>query len=178
MKVIYIDNIPAEGEPSVTLYADSSVCRDGAPLFLPDHYGPWAGEVCVAARVGRLGKGIEPRFAHRYIDGLTLVHVLRSPGSDLPRIVDQAVVCGQWHAPVMEGMLRIQVMDGSEITETALEVDSLELPRAVAAVSCLSTVKTGDMLIFSAGAVPTSLTPDTYISANLNNQHCIRFKVK
>lgn len=178
MKAIFLNSIPAAGEPRVTLYADSAVCRDGAPLFLPDRYGPWTGAVCVAARVGRLGKGIEPRYAWRYIDAMSLVHVLLSPGSDLPRIVDQAVIAGQWHQPVAEGALRAEVTDGSAVIAADIPAQALSLPQAVAKVSSLSTLKTGDLLIFSSEAIPTSLTPDTYISANLNNNHCIRFKVK
>ena len=178
MKAIYINSIPAGGEPDVTLYADSSVCRDGAPLFMPDCYGPWTGAVCLAARVGRLGKSIEPKFAYRYIDGVTLVHVLHSPGSDLQRIVDQAVICGRWFDADLEANLEVRLTDGAAVAQTSHSLASLMLPQALAAISTLATVKTGDLLIFASSAMPTSLTPDTYISATLNNQPCIRFKIK
>ena len=44
---------------------DSSLLRSGQPFFIPDFAGEFRAMPSAVVRIGRLGKGIAPRFAVR-----------------------------------------------------------------------------------------------------------------
>ena len=56
----------------VSLRADSALLKTPKPFFVPDDVGAVRGQAYVVYRIGRLGKGIERRFALRYVDGMTI----------------------------------------------------------------------------------------------------------
>lgn len=60
-----------KADPVLFLKADSSLLKDGRPLFLPDHLGRIDYETEIVVRICRLGKCIPERFAHRYYDAVT-----------------------------------------------------------------------------------------------------------
>lgn len=57
--------------------ADSGLVTRGKPLFLPEWDSDFRALPAVALRVGKLGKTIAPRFAARYIDGVSPAVILR-----------------------------------------------------------------------------------------------------
>jgi acylpyruvate hydrolase len=59
-------------EPVVFLKPDSSILKNNKPFFLPGFSDNIHYEVEVVIKISKLGKGIEPKFAHRYYDELTL----------------------------------------------------------------------------------------------------------
>lgn len=59
-------------EPVIFLKADSSLLKDHKPFFIPDFMGQIDYETELVVRIGRLGKGITERFAHRYYDAVTV----------------------------------------------------------------------------------------------------------
>ena len=66
------DAFPAPACLKATLMTDSAVVRPGTPLFLPDFAVNWRLEIVPVAVISRLGKWIEPRFAHRYYTEVSL----------------------------------------------------------------------------------------------------------
>lgn len=65
-------NRPVPSEPVVFLKPDSSLLKNNKPFFLPGFSSNIHYEVEVVIKIGRLGKGISPRFAHRYYDEVTV----------------------------------------------------------------------------------------------------------
>lgn len=64
----------------VNVLADSAANRNNRPMFVPDFAREgWVVEVLPAVRIGRLGKFIAPRFAHRYIQDILLTAFLHQP---------------------------------------------------------------------------------------------------
>ena len=59
-------------EPVIFLKADSSLLKNHKPFFIPDFMGRIDYEAEMVVRISRLGKGIAPRFAHRYYDAVTV----------------------------------------------------------------------------------------------------------
>ena len=51
--------------------ADSSVLYTGRPLFIHDFASGFMAAPSIVVRMGRLGKCIAPKFAHRYWDAFT-----------------------------------------------------------------------------------------------------------
>ena len=67
----------------VNVLADSAANRNNRPMFVPDFAREgWVVEVLPAVRIGRLGKFIAPRFAHRYIQDILLTAFLHQPDGD------------------------------------------------------------------------------------------------
>jgi len=164
------------------LFADSAIARSGNPLFVPDCFSPWTGAVHVAVRIGRLGKCIAEKFAMRYVDAITAVHVMQSASAaDLTFIADGAIINGETLDIASAGeTVTLSVTAGSDITEKNISLAELNIPAAIAVLSQLATFKTGDLVIFPYGAVPTDLesAKDKYIEATINDCRCVKFKVK
>lgn len=94
-------------EPVVFTKADSSLLKGGRPMFLPDDLGRIDYETELVVRIGRLGKSIPERFAHRYYDAVTvgidftardLQQRLRNEGKpwELCKGFDGAAAIGEW----------------------------------------------------------------------------------
>lgn len=67
----------------INVLADSAANRNNRPMFVPDFAREgWVVEVLPAVRIGRLGKFIAPRFAHRYIQDILLTAFLHQPDGD------------------------------------------------------------------------------------------------
>ena len=83
------DAFPTPACLKATLMTDSAVVRPGTPLFLPDFAVDWRLEIVPVAVISRLGKWIEPRFAHRYYTEVSLAARLVPP---------QGAPCGAFEA--------------------------------------------------------------------------------
>ncbi len=83
-KALEADAAPRPDILPLTMGADSALVRQGFPCFLPDFARDgWELRLAPVLRVSRLGKWIEPRFAHRYIDAVTIAAILR-PAPPVP----------------------------------------------------------------------------------------------
>ncbi|MBR7068538.1 MAG: fumarylacetoacetate hydrolase family protein [Bacteroidales bacterium] len=59
-------------EPVFFMKPDTALLRNNQPFFMPDFSQELHHEVEVVLRICRLGRHIEPRFAHRYYDAITV----------------------------------------------------------------------------------------------------------
>lgn len=138
---------------------DSAIGRTSQPWFVPDFGHNWTAHYALAARIGRLGKGISPKYAERYIDGVTLLWVPESKnGGVLADFMDGAVVCGLWIPPLPE---HIDAFGG-----------------LLHRVSEFATLKTGDVIANIISGQPQAVVRDTHISKCLNGKEVLSFNVK
>ena len=82
MKIIcigrnYVDHIKELGnemtsEPVIFMKPDSAVFRQRDAFYIPDWTNDVHYEAEVVVRINRLGKNIEPKFAHKYFAEFTL----------------------------------------------------------------------------------------------------------
>jgi 2-keto-4-pentenoate hydratase/2-oxohepta-3-ene-1,7-dioic acid hydratase in catechol pathway len=63
---------PLPTEPIVFLKPDSSILKNNKPFFLPGFSTMIQYEAEVVIKISKLGKGISPKYAHRYFDELTI----------------------------------------------------------------------------------------------------------
>jgi len=63
---------PLPSEPIVFLKPDSSILKNNKPFFIPAFSSMIQYEAEVVLKISKLGKGISPKYAHRYYDELTL----------------------------------------------------------------------------------------------------------
>ena len=59
-------------EPTLFMKPDTALLRENKPFFLPHFSRQLEHEVEVVVRIDRVGKNIEPRFAHRYYSHIAL----------------------------------------------------------------------------------------------------------
>ena len=158
MKAIVFERRPAHpvtDPPLLHLVPDSALTVAGQPVFLPELPGAWEVRAGVALRIGRLGKGISPKFAPRYIDGVTLAlqaipitveAALKADGAPTDAVwtFDGALTPGKWLPFDPEaGELTFSL---GELTR-AVTAAELMTPQCIAAVSALMTLKTGDVIV-------------------------------
>lgn len=62
----------APERPTIFMKPDSALLRENRPFFIPDFSCRVEHEVEIVVRINRLGKDIEPRFAHRYYSEVAL----------------------------------------------------------------------------------------------------------
>ena len=65
-------NNPIPQEPVVFLKPDTAILLKKHPFFIPEHSNEVHHEIEVVVKINRLGKHIEPRFAHKYYDEIGL----------------------------------------------------------------------------------------------------------
>ena len=63
---------PFPDEPVVFLKPDSAILKNNKPFFLPDFSSEIHYETEVVVKISKLGKSIEPKFAPRYYDEVTV----------------------------------------------------------------------------------------------------------
>lgn len=158
MKAIYVD---ADGRPCA-MSPDSAVVPNRRPWFVPDFGGEWVARFLLAVRIGRLGKGIAPEFAYRYVDGVTVaVHPLstESDVSDaISLFMDGALILGDWmemqSLPILAGDARIRID-----AEFGVVAD------AVSRTSRHITLKTGDVILIPVDCATQSLMLNSKLTA-------------
>lgn len=160
--------------PVIFMKPDSAILRNRRPFFLPDHLGRVDYETELVVRIKRLGKSIAARFAHRYIDAVTLgidftardmQNDLRAKGMpwELCKGFDQSAVVGDWIA--FDGITDLQdlhfalTIDGVQVQEGFTSQMLFSVSRIIEYVSSFCTLKTGDLIFTGtpAGVGPVSI---------------------
>lgn len=58
--------------PVIFMKPETAIVRKNQPFFYPPFSSDIHYELELVLRIGKVGKFIEPRFAHRYIDAITV----------------------------------------------------------------------------------------------------------
>lgn len=130
---------------------DSTLVLQGRPLFMPEEGEGWQAEICVAAKISRLGKNISGKFASRYYDGIGCAMRLVLPSApELASVVagmDSSLVCGEW-IEASKGADPIAVSaDGVEVR---LAPQASRIEEAISLISRYTTLKIGDVILLPA----------------------------
>ena len=173
------------GLTKIELIPDSALVKDGKPFFIPglapDHQ--WDYWIGVAFRSARLGKGIQPEFASRYVDAATLC-VLPRPVRDngqspsvLDHCFDGAAIIGSWipleQLPA-DGHWQCECSTGLKTCFTPFDI----LPEFLSHISLWASLKIGDICITSHAHAASGLTEDTLFEASLSGHECLSFRIK
>ena len=132
---------------NVRVIADSALGRNHHPWFLPDFGIDWTWHCAPALKISRLGKGVRPEFAGRYVEERTLAWIPHTPDNPAADFMDGALVLGEWIPVGTDG----------------LSPDECE---AVVAAARFSTIKQGDVLILdseASGRTPINLNEKIHV---------------
>lgn len=162
MKIIAFESLAPVAEAD--FLPDSALLLPGRPMFYPESGAGWHLVPFTAVRLNRLGKGVAPKFATRYYDALAPALRLVLPGCQAPGLLsgmDASVVCGAWMEPHLFGS-RLDALCGDHPLLFTAGPDAIAA--AIAAVSRLTTVKMGDIILLPSPSAPIPATPRTRIT--------------
>jgi 2-keto-4-pentenoate hydratase/2-oxohepta-3-ene-1,7-dioic acid hydratase in catechol pathway len=178
--------------PAVALRPDSSLLKDGKPFFVPDIMGRVSGQICLCARIGRLGKAIPARFAYRYVDALTLAacftatacaETLMTCGrcADVARSMDGATAVGKFLPTTDDCWRNVSLRYEVNGAEGGLHVlnDWIDgLDEMIEALSSVMSLREGDLLLTCGIGDAFEARPNTHISGYVGEHRVLNFNVK
>jgi 2-keto-4-pentenoate hydratase/2-oxohepta-3-ene-1,7-dioic acid hydratase in catechol pathway len=112
----------------------------------------------VVLRIGKVGKHIEPRFAHKYIEAVTvgldftardLQTELKSKGLPWEKAkgFDGSAVVGAWRSPEVLDGLNFSLQKNGQTVQVGCVRDMIHSPEQIIAhLSRYFTLKTGDLI--------------------------------
>jgi len=180
-------------EPVVFLKPDSSLLKKNKPFFLPDFSQNIHYEVEVVIKIGKLGKGIASRFAHRYYDEVTLgiditARDIQSKNAaaglpwELSKGFDGAAPIGEF-IPVgdIKDMANIDFhldINGSTVQVGNTSDMIFGFNEIIEYVSKFFTLKTGDLIFTGTPAGVGKLNRNDNLVAYLGNKPLLDFVIK
>lgn len=189
MKVLALNsNYPSLStvcDKKVFLMADSSLAKSGKPWFLPEYAESFAYRPHLVFRVGRLGKNIARRFAHRYIDAVTIgasVEASPMPDSAIANAFDGAAMIGDFipieEIPDINNITGLMGIEGGEITSICSADMICKIDEIIEYLSQYFTFKIGDIIYSGFGSEAVTLAIDQVLHGSINGKEVLNIKVK
>ena len=184
---------PFPEEPVVFLKPDSSLLKNNKPFFLPDFSKNIHYEVELVIKISKLGKGIEPKFAHRYFDEVTLgIDItardlqgkLGKAGMpwEISKAFDGAAPIGKF-LPVSDFKdvqnidFRLDINDKTVQKSNTADM-IFDVNEIIAYVSKFFTLKTGDLIFTGTPSGVGPLHKNDNLVAYLNEKPLLDFMIK
>ena len=193
MKIIGIKNGNGRELPQqVYLMADSSVIRTNKPFFVPHFARSFNATPAIALHIGRLGKHIAARFAHRYCDSISPAVSVSAMGLQEPQVDEKSsALIHSFDGSLLLGDFS-DTATGLDINEATVStiIGSNELePRSISSIdidyreiisqlSVYYTLKMGDIIVIELDSGNTELKPGMTIEAQLNQTKQLVIRVK
>ena len=159
----------------MAMKSDSSLLNQGKPFFLPDLSEDIRQCPCVVVRICRLGRSIEPRFADRYYDALAYgidfrANDLFQQGQMTEGLAFDGALCvGEW----LPSATFRQQSDMLPVIEQVLTIDD-----AIAQISCVMTLRMGDLLFIDLPEEAQPVQREDIISRYHNEQPLLYCRIK
>lgn len=184
---------PLPAEPVVFLKPDSSIVKNNKPFFLPGFSSMIHYEVEVVVKISKLGKGISPKYAHRYFDELTVgIDITardiqnRNSAAGLPWELSK---CFDGSAPLGKFVAAESVADINNL-DFRLEINGnivqkgntsdmiFSISEIVAYVSQFFTLKTGDLIFTGTPSGVGPLKKNDNLVAYLGDEELLDMMIK
>ena len=179
--------------PVVFLKPDTAILLKGQPFFIPDFSQDVHHEVEVLVRINRIGKHIQPKFAHKYYDeiGLGIDFTARDLQAQLKakglpwekaKGFDGAAVVGKWVAKAelpQVDELQFSLRKNGEMVQagnTALMLWKID--ELIAYVSQFFTLKIGDIIFTGTPAGVGPVAINDVLVGELEGRELFNIKVK
>lgn len=182
----------------VLILPDTALTDRGRPFFIPDMAVPCRMEGRTAFRIGRLGRHVTPRFAHRYLSGCTAVTAFCAPrlaawltargmAPDPAYGFDGSICCGAWRplptddeAAQVVPEIQIQTQGQTPIVIPPPDMD--DVYRQLAFVSSIYKIAEGDILLTAPraenGCTTAIVEQDTHIDGYMATEKVLSFNIK
>ena len=180
-------------DPVVFLKPDTSILLKGQPFFIPEFSQDVHHEVEVLVKINRIGKHIQPKYAHKYYDeiGLGIDFTARDlqaklKAKGLPwekaKGFDGAAVVGKWlpkdSLPHVDDLTFSLTKNGETVQSGSSSLMLWKIDELIAYVSQFFTLKIGDIIFTGtpAGVGPVALNDN--LVGTLEGQELFSIKVK
>lgn len=185
----------AISSPIWTVISASAILQGGNPYFVPDFDYAFEARPALALRIGKLGKSIAPRFAHRYVDAVAPATLMVAPGllrrlqsEGLPWSAavsyDRSVAIGKFAPLPMDKLseCRFSLKLHSERDTSICEWSAGNLKySAEDTISCLSrenALKTGDMILIGVSGSGPALQPGLRAVLAMDDAESLKFNIR
>lgn len=187
------DMIPVA--PVWTLVSASSIIQGGNPYFVPDFADSFEMRMALAVKIGKLGKGVSARFAHRYISGVApclmmvaadKLRQLKSEGLPWTQAIsyDRSTVLGQFTEMSTERIAKCSIdvllksSDRAEMLEWQAGCMSCSIEETIECISRDNTLKTGDIIIAGVADEGPELHPGMRVRIALDGVSSPSFNIR
>ncbi len=181
--------------PIWTIISQSGILQGGNPYFVPDFANHFEARTALAVKIGKLGKGIAPRFSYRYVEeaapcvvfvAVDLLQSLRKHGLPWTSAIsyDRCLAIGKFTPATIDDCKRSEIILTLESTDSTIEshwnADILksDIGEILAAISHDNTVKTGDIILFGIAGEGPEVVPDLRASLSLNGKEPFSFNIR
>ncbi|GAB1309644.1 fumarylacetoacetate hydrolase family protein [Urechidicola sp. KH5] len=179
-------------EPVVFLKPDSAILPKKNPFFIPPFSDNIHYEVELLVKINRVGKHIEPKFAHKYYDeiGLGIDFTDRKLQSKLKakglpwekaKGFDGSAVVGEFFSKEQFNLsnIKFQLFKNEELVQDGESQAMLwKIDELIGYVSQFFTLKKGDLIFTGTPAGVGSVKPNDVLVGTLEGKENFRIKVK
>ena len=180
-------------EPVIFLKPDTAILLKKQPFFIPDFSDEVHHEVEVLVKINRVGKHIDPKFAHKYYDqiGLGLDFTARDlqkklKDKGLPweksKAFDGSAVVGKWVSKSSFDdldNLPFSLHKNNTIVQSSSTKDMLwTIDEIIAYVSQFFTLKIGDVIFTGTPSGVSRVQPDDTLKGYIGEDEFFSIKVK
>lgn len=179
-------------EPVVFCKPDSALLGKNLPFVVPSFSRDIHHELELVLRIGRVGKHIEPRFAHKYIDAVTvgldftardLQTELKNKGLPWEKAkgFDGSAVIGSWKPAelLLDGPLEFHLTKNEHEVQRGHSDAMIHQPAAlIAHLSRYFTLKTGDLIFTGTPAGVGPVVPGDRLEGYLADERLFSVNVR
>lgn len=187
-------NNPIPQEPVVFLKPDTAILLKKHPFFIPEHSNEVHHEIEVVVKINRLGKHIEPRFAHKYYDeiGLGIDFTARdvqarckekglpwekAKAFDGSAAVSRFFKLKDLNKPITDIDFHLDI-NGKTVQKGNTKNMLFSVDELIAYVSKYFTLKTGDLIFTGTPAGVGQVHRDDLLELHLEGERIFYFNVK
>lgn len=181
--------------PVWTLISQAAILQGGNPFFVPDFADRFEARTALAIKIGRLGKGIAPRFAHRYIEAVApailfvasdMLKNFQDAGFPWTQALsyDRALALGKFTDSSLEQAKKCTLTLSIESQKSPSEINwSAEnlcpaIEETIAAISRDNALKMGDIILVGIAAEGPQVNPDMRAHLSLNGTDSLSFNIR
>lgn len=180
-------------EPVIFIKPDSAVLPKKQPFYIPEFSNDVHYELELLVRIDKVGKHIDPKFAHKYYDEISLgldltardlQSQLKQKGLPWEKAkgFDGAAVIGKWVSkkdyPDLQDV-SFELFKNGEVVQRGHTSHMLwKIDELIAYVSTFFMLKKGDILFTGTPAGVGRIVPNDYLSATLEGKELLKLNVK
>lgn len=180
-------------EPVIFLKPDSAVLPDKAPFVIPDFSSDIHHEIEVIIKINKLGKYIDPKFAHKYYDeiGLGIDFTARDVQNKLKekglpwekaKAFDGSAIIGDF-IPKNEFSsienITFELTNNGQTVQKGNTANMLwKIDEIIAYVSQFFTLKKGDVIFTGTPEGVAKVSPNDVLEGFIENKKVLRLQIK
>lgn len=181
--------------PIWTIISPAAILQGGNPFFVPDFAAHFEARTALAIKIGKLGKGIAPRFVGRYVDSAApailfvaadLLRSIKENGLPWTQAIsyDRALALGKFENISLEECKNCDIVLSLDYQGSSLEMKwdgsskGNAIEETIAAISRDNALKIGDIILLGLGPEGHQIHPDMRAHLLMNGSDSLAFNIR